>query len=73
VNSGLGGIFGDGRVAPADRSIAYTKMNVFGSSVYPGPGDLSVSVRGLFLRAAACTYQEGIGTRPGSAALRRST
>jgi hypothetical protein len=48
VNSGLGGTFGDGlRCAGGSVARLHTKINVFGSSVYPGPGDPSISVRGL--------------------------
>jgi hypothetical protein len=59
VNSGLGGIFGDGlRCAGGSVNRLRTKVNVFGSSSYPGPGDPPVSVRGFVpLGGGARTYQ----------------
>jgi hypothetical protein len=59
VNSGLGGIFGDGlRCAGGSVNRLRTKVNVFGSSSYPGPGDPPVSVRGLVpLGGGVRTYQ----------------
>ncbi len=48
LGSGAGAVFGDGFRCAAGTVIRLgTKVNVAGSSQYPAPGDLAVSVRGL--------------------------
>ncbi len=57
-NGGLGLAFGDGlRCAGGAVVRLGTKTNVGGASHYPGPGDVSVSVRGAVVAGSTYTYQ----------------
>jgi hypothetical protein len=58
TNGGLGQVFGDGlRCAGGSVVRLGTKANAAGASSYPGPGDLSVSVRGAVAAPGTRTYQ----------------
>ena len=55
---GAGAVFGDGlRCAGGTIVRLGTKLNAAGTSQYPGPSDLSISVRGLVPAGAVRTYQ----------------
>jgi hypothetical protein len=58
LSGGAGAVFGDGlRCAGGTIVRLGTKLNAAGTSQYPGPSDLSVSVRALVPAGAVRTYQ----------------
>jgi hypothetical protein len=58
LNGGAGATFGDGKRCAGGTIVNLgTKSNVAGASQYPGPGDPSVSVRGLVTAPGVRTYQ----------------
>ncbi len=58
LNGGAGTVFGDGlRCAGGSVTRIATRTNVFGSSLYPGLADVSISVRGACTPGAFRTYQ----------------
>jgi hypothetical protein len=57
-NGGLGSVFGDGlRCAGGTIVRLGTKTNSGGSSAYPGPGDVVISIRGANAAGSTRTYQ----------------
>jgi len=58
VGGGSGAVFGDGlRCAAGSIVRLKTVMNLAGASQFPGPGDPSVSVRGMVVAPGTRTYQ----------------
>jgi len=58
LGGGAGATFGDGLRCAAGTIIRLgTKTNVAGTSQYPAPGDLTISVRGSCAAGDVCTYQ----------------